>query len=452
VGREAAITTLSELSRGAKVILIQGAGGVGKTALARNYLAAKFGDKIIEFPIAKETEDISPVEGLLEQSLRSLGEEPGRDFGVSLLRLKEKLQTQAMGVLIDNLEPALGRTGRLIEGHRRYLELLRVLADSTVKSITLITSREALGETLDISLYRLPILTLEAWQTYFQNRKILCHLQEIEAIWNAYQGNALGMKLLSERVLLDYSGNVAAFGQEQQKMGVLLTMDNLIKEQFDRLEKIDLNAYHLLCRMGCFRYQDVPTVPLEGLFCLLWDVTKNQQGQVVNALKSRSLVDVIDGEYQLHPLIREEAINRLRNSEDWETANRQAAEFWTDSVKTIEKIDNALTAFEAYYHYLNLNDFDKAGEVIVKERENQWEKNESLGRGFYRLGLLNNARKSINKILTHINPGDYLARLYNILGDIYWTIGEIHQAISCHDQSGQIGENLHTKSYIIRLS
>ncbi len=111
-----------------------------------------------------------------------------------------------MGVLIDNLEPALDRTGRLIEGHRRYLELLRILADPTVKSITLITSREALGETLDISLYRLPILTLEAWQTYFQNRKILCDIQEIEAIWNAYQGNALGLKLLSERVLLDYSG------------------------------------------------------------------------------------------------------------------------------------------------------------------------------------------------------------------------------------------------------
>jgi transcriptional regulator with XRE-family HTH domain len=88
VGREAAITRLNELSLGAKVVLIQGAGGVGKTTLARNYLAAKFGDKIIEFPIAKETKDISSVEGLLEQSLRSLGEEPGRDFGVSLLRLK----------------------------------------------------------------------------------------------------------------------------------------------------------------------------------------------------------------------------------------------------------------------------------------------------------------------------------------------------------------------------
>ena len=251
------------------------------------------------------------------------------------------------------------------------MELLRILADPTVKSITLITSREALGETLDISLYRLPILTLEAWQTYFQNRKILCDIQEIEAIWNAYQGNALAMKLLSERVLLDYSGNAAAFWQEQQKMGVLLTMDNLIKEQFDRLENIDLNAYHLLCRMGCFRYQDVPTVPLEGLFCLLWDVAESQQGQVVNALKSRSLVDMIDGEYQLHPLIRKEAINRLRNSEDWEKANRQSAEFWAKNVEKINTAKDALIGFEGYYHHLALEKWEECANFLVARKKRE---------------------------------------------------------------------------------
>ncbi len=253
---------------------------------------------------------------------------------------------------------------------------------------------------------------------------------------------------------------MAAFWQEQQKMGVLLTMDNLIKEQFDRLEKIDLNAYHLLCRIGCFRYQDVLTVPLKGLFCLLWDVAENQQGQVVNALKNRSLVDVINGEYQLHPLIREEAISRLRNSEDWETANRQAAEFWTDSVKIVEKIDDALMAFEAYYHYLFINAYEEAGCVIIKGRDNKWEKLEHLGRAFYRLGLLSQMINSIQYLTPKFDKIDKnltLSRLYNILGDLYWLLGNPRKAINYHKLSGDIAdkhldsENVETQFWSKRL-
>jgi hypothetical protein len=38
-------------------------------------------------------------------------------------------------------------------------------------------------------------------------------------------------------------------------------------------------------------------------------------------------------------VIRAEAIARLRASEDWEAANRKAAEFWTESVKTVETVE-----------------------------------------------------------------------------------------------------------------
>jgi len=54
---------------------------------------------------------------------------------VSIDRLKRKLQSDRMGILIDNLEPALDSAGKFIELHRRYVELLRVLADPADPSV-----------------------------------------------------------------------------------------------------------------------------------------------------------------------------------------------------------------------------------------------------------------------------------------------------------------------------
>jgi ABC-type dipeptide/oligopeptide/nickel transport system ATPase subunit len=84
VGREEAIAELNALvDRGTKVIAIQARGGVGKTTLARKYLQQKFGS-FLEISIAQETKDIASIESLIEEKLRQLGEEPGREFWVSM--------------------------------------------------------------------------------------------------------------------------------------------------------------------------------------------------------------------------------------------------------------------------------------------------------------------------------------------------------------------------------
>jgi hypothetical protein len=134
VGRHKAIADLRELvNRTTRIIVIQARGGVGKTTLARRFLDQEF-DQVIEFPIAKETKDIASIESLLEEKLRQLGEEPGREFLVSCDRLKRKLQNERIGILIDNLEPALDAAGKFIEPHRRYVEVLRILSDPSVQS------------------------------------------------------------------------------------------------------------------------------------------------------------------------------------------------------------------------------------------------------------------------------------------------------------------------------
>jgi tetratricopeptide (TPR) repeat protein len=438
VGRQGAIARLNtHINQGAKIIVIQAAGGVGKTKLAEEYFNSQGFELVIHLQMAKEKENIQLVESVIEGWLKQdFDEEPGREFWEMLRRLKRQLQTRKIGVLIDNLEPALDGQGRFIEPHRRYVELLRVLADATVLSVTLITSRDRLCEPdVNVAHYSLPGLDEQAWQQFFMSRHINIDIPTLNAMNKAYGGNAKAMGILWGAIQADFDGDMVGYWRENSVDPLVKTdLKNLVTSQFDRLQELSSEAYQLLCRLGCYRYQDVPTVPTEGLLCLLWDVPEGQRRRVIESLRNRSLVE-FNGGYWLHPMIREEAIARLRASEDCEEANRKAAEFWTNSVETVETVENLLKAFEAYYHYVEINDFEQAGYVIVRRRNTSWRNRERLGVAFYRFGLLQPMVYSINSIITEVKNNHILSMLYNLLGSLNRLTGDINAAIEYHDLS-----------------
>ncbi len=467
VGREEAIAILTNLlnQRSSRICQIVAPGGQGKTTFARKYLESKKFKPILEFTIAKETKDIASVESWLEENLRDLGVQPGREFSISLKRFKQKLQSQPIGILIDNLEPALDASGQFIEQHRSYVELLQALNDPSLKSLTLITSRERLSEGLDILPYSLPKLTVEAWREYWHSQQINPDITLLTEIHKAYGGNALAMKLLSNLINNDYQGDMVAYWRDNKTEDNLIVetaVANLIKEQFERLQKninqnINRDAYNLLCRLGCYRYQDVPTVPEAGLLCLLWDVAENQHKRIIKVLKDRALVEFNkDSDYWLHPVIREVAIERLRKSKDCEKANTQAAEFWTKKVKTVETVEKALTAFEAYYHYIEIQDFKKAFGIFLHRRpcESPWymeEDGEVLQNTYRKLGLHEKMISSITDVLEKLTSNnieinqDELSISNKLLGDLYWIKGDIKSALEynkiAYDHVNEFFEN-----------
>ncbi|UNU25942.1 tetratricopeptide repeat protein [Microcoleus vaginatus] len=445
LGRCGAIEDLNTLvAQGAKVIVIQSAGGIGKTTLARQYLKSQGFDRTIELLMAKETENITALESAIEEWLKQdFQEEPGPDFGVTLGRLKRQLQTHKVGVLIDNLEAALDGQGKFIEPHRLYVELLRVLADAAVQSVTLITSRDRLCDSdVTVEHYLLPGLEVEVWQQFFSCRNINIDDVALKEMHKVYGGNAKAMGIICGTIREDFDGDMAAYWLENSEDPLVETdLKNLVTSQFNRLLELDAEAYQLLCRLGCYRYQEVPTVSTDGLLCLLWDVPEAGRRQIIKSLLHRSLVEYQKGEYWLHPAIREEAVDRISPG-DWETANRKAAEFWTESVENIETVEDALKAFEAYYHYVAISCFDQAASVILKKINIQFANDHKLGRALYKLGFLQPIISATTRIVNNVTSDYYLSGLYSILGICYRILGEINQAIECH----QISEIKATKS------
>ncbi|MDI9638631.1 tetratricopeptide repeat protein [Geitlerinema splendidum] len=459
VGREQAIDDLNQLVvQGSKAILIYAPGGVGKTTLAWEYVQ-KY-QPLLELWMAQEVENLTSAASVVEEWLRRhFNEEPGREFGIAKERLRQKLRNSqsTVGVLIDNLETVLDGNGKFCDRHRsEYLELFRILTDPAVNSVTLITSRERLREaTISLGNYRLEGLSASAWQTFFTRKNIINeeHYPLLFAMNQAYGGNAKAMEIISSTIQLDYQNDLNAYWQSAQ-LDLLSEADlqDLIVSQFERLKKINLEAYQLLCRLGCYRYQDNPQIPLSGVLSLLWDVPKSQKLRILNALKDRCLIEFNKNEYWLHPAIKTEAINRLKTSDDWKQAHSIAADFWTDSVQSVEKIEEAIQAFEAYYHALEIKDFENAAQVILYRRKNKWHIAEPLGISFWRVGLLHPMFRAIAQIIDKVENEAILSELNIIFGYLNSLIGDILPAIEYYKSAYQLADRVLQKHSLQSLN
>ena len=248
LGRDADRAALQELSRQAKIVLIKAVAGVGKSTLAREFLQTQF-KKVIRVEMGLESGNVTPAEEKVSQILRKdFDEEPSRDFGINLDILREKLENRAnpIGVLIDNLEPALDENYRFREKLRGYDALLTVLGDRDVCSFTLITSRRSLiTPRAKVHEYSLEGLDITTWRQYFHGCENGTDSEALMQICVTYNGNAKVMDILYSAIKNRFDGNISAYWK-RYKDALLADseLETLISVEMDWLRDNQPDAYN----------------------------------------------------------------------------------------------------------------------------------------------------------------------------------------------------------------
>jgi tetratricopeptide (TPR) repeat protein len=133
-----------------------------------------------------------------------------------------------------------------------------------------------------------------------------------------------------------------------------------------------VDDYRFLCRLGCYLYEDIPTLNQESILSLFWDISQELNPiEIIDSLRNRFLID--HNGYSLHPEIYSEARRRLESSpEEWNDVNTQVAkfysgkaDFYSDNVIGITDKAQVEAAFKAINHYDNAEEFEKCREMLM---------------------------------------------------------------------------------------
>lgn len=72
------------------------------------------------------------------------------------------------------------------------------------------------------------------------------------------------------------------------------------------------------------------------------------------------------------------------------------------------RYDDALSAFEAYHHYIAVNKYQLAADVIVAKRDNHLKHQTPLGTSMYEFGILAPLKDHITKVIEYVSEGSSL--------------------------------------------
>ncbi|GAB4375593.1 MAG: hypothetical protein Kow00121_21530 [Elainellaceae cyanobacterium] len=273
----------------------------------------------------------------------------------------------------------------------------------------------------------------------------------LQRIGKLYAGHPLVLRVIAEDIK-STGGNIqrywqqGGFAEQEAHRPAKFSRRRLqleVKQRVsDALAQLPEDARQLLCRASVYRRP----VPAPFWFALLPERNEAQQQAALNLLQARSFAEEdwepeswygADAAIPLrqHNLIRGMAYEMLRADPTiWETAERQAAEMWLTAydpdpdAPNLEKLRGYL---EAFHHYCELEDWDKASEIYTCQipSTNQQLHWQLLVWGYYK-ELMSVSSKLADKINSQTKR-----HCLNQIGNAYRYLGNARKSIEYYQQA-----------------
>lgn len=250
-GRSEECTILTDwiMQKRCQFVLIQGIGGIGKTALASRTVELVRED--FQYIFWRSLKNAPPLTDILKACLRFLApqdlhEIPSRTEDQTLLLLSY-LRANRCLLVLDNLESILQpgeRVGSYRRGYEDYAEFFRVASEASHSSCILLTSREKPDKLAYQGGQEVEARSMHlAGMNEFDARVLLARssLQGSDNMWtkliSRYVGNPLALKLIASFIQDLFGGDIAQFLHEQ--VFVFGSVSDLLHEQFQRLSVLE---------------------------------------------------------------------------------------------------------------------------------------------------------------------------------------------------------------------
>ncbi len=299
----------------ARVILINGIGGVGKTCLGVK-VAEQIQDNF-EYLIWRSLESAPPLAKLLTDILLFLEPQPSRELPTKVGDLLDLLMVQLRSkrciIVLDNIETlfqSCERVGTYRPQYAEYKNLITRFCDERHNGCLLLTSREKPkeisireGRTLPVRSLTLMGLDYRASQQLLEARGLIYCKTNYQMLSDCYHGNPLALINAAATIQSVFAGDVQTF--VRQSTVVVGDIREVLTQQFTRLSSQEKAIMYWLATSRTW----LPITELQQ--DLLPKLPISQVMEILQSLQARSLVESTPTGCSQQPVIMEFITDQL---------------------------------------------------------------------------------------------------------------------------------------------